>query len=100
MNPDANRSAVGFLGLRHVVITLLDRDDLRDGGAGHFATCVRALPGWTPSTRIGILIPDFRGRMERALDALAADPPGAGGAGTLANQVVASQRDAADPSVG
>ena len=63
------------MGLRHVVITSVDRDDLRDGGAGHFASCVRAVRGRTPSTRIEILVPDFRGRMERALEALAPAPP-------------------------
>ena len=68
-------TTVARLGLRHVVITSVDRDDLRDGGAGHFASCVRAVRGRTPSTRVEILVPDFRGRMERALDALAAAPP-------------------------
>ena len=68
-------AAVARMGLRHVVITSVDRDDLRDGGAGHFAACVRAVRGQAPSTRIEILVPDFRGRMERALDALAAAPP-------------------------
>ena len=68
-------TAVARMGLRHVVITSVDRDDLRDGGAGHFAACVRAVRGRAPSTRIEILVPDFRGRMERALEALAAAPP-------------------------
>ena len=52
-------TTVERLGLRHVVITSVDRDDLRDGGAGHFASCVRAVRGRTPSTRIEILVPDF-----------------------------------------
>ena len=68
-------SAVARMGLRHVVITSVDRDDLRDGGAGHFADCVRAVRKRMPTTRVEILVPDFRGRMDRALDALAAAPP-------------------------
>ena len=53
----------------------MDRVDLRNGRAGHFADCVHAVRGQTPSTRIEILVPDFRGRMDRALDALSAAPP-------------------------
>ena len=68
-------SAVARMGLRHVVITSVDRDDLRDGGAGHFADCVRAVRKRMPTTRVEILVPDFRGRMDRALDALATAPP-------------------------
>ena len=67
--------AVQAMGLRYVVVTSVDRDDLRDGGAGHFAACIRAVRGRTPSTRIEILVPDFRGRMEPALEQLAAAPP-------------------------
>jgi len=67
--------AVKVLNLRYVVITSVDRDDLRDGGAGHFAACIRELRDQAPNTRIEILVPDFRGRMEKALDILAADPP-------------------------
>lgn len=65
------------MGLRYVVITSVDRDDLRDGGAAHFATCIRAARRESPALKIEILTPDFRGkgRMQRALDALAADPP-------------------------
>ena len=63
--------------LRYVVITSVDRDDLRDGGAGHFAACIRAVRFENPDIRIEILTPDFRGkgRMERALELLAAHPP-------------------------
>jgi lipoic acid synthetase len=63
--------------LRYVVITSVDRDDLRDGGAAHFAACIRAVRFENPAIRIEILTPDFRGkgRMERALEALAGDPP-------------------------
>jgi lipoic acid synthetase len=67
--------AVLTMGLRYVVITSVDRDDLRDGGAAHFADCIRAVRAASPSTRIEILTPDFRGRMERALEALATAPP-------------------------
>ncbi len=65
------------MGLRYVVITSVDRDDLRDGGAEHFADCIREVRALSPDIRIEILTPDFRGRgrMERALQALAAAPP-------------------------
>ncbi len=63
--------------LRYVVITSVDRDDLRDGGASHFAACIRAVRFENPGIRIEILTPDFRGkgRMERALECLAEYPP-------------------------
>ncbi|MGD8515156.1 MAG: lipoyl synthase [Granulosicoccaceae bacterium] len=61
--------------LRYVVITSVDRDDLRDGGAGHFAACISAVREQSPQTSIEVLVPDFRGRMEIALDMLAATPP-------------------------
>jgi lipoic acid synthetase len=66
---------VSELGLRYVVVTSVDRDDLRDGGAAHFAACIRAIRKQAPATRIEVLVPDFRGRAEVALDILAADPP-------------------------
>ena len=66
---------VAQLGLNYVVITSVDRDDLRDGGAAHFAACIRAVREQSPRTRIEILTPDFRGRLEPALDALADNPP-------------------------
>ncbi len=65
---------VSALELKYVVITSVDRDDLRDGGAGHFATCIQALRQYTPSTQIEILVPDFRGRMEKAVNILADSP--------------------------
>jgi lipoyl synthase len=68
-------NAVARMRLSYVVITSVDRDDLRDGGAGHFAACVRAVRARMPAIRIEILVPDFRGRMDAALTALAADPP-------------------------
>ncbi|NUY34564.1 lipoyl synthase [Paraburkholderia sp. JPY303] len=62
--------AVAALGLRYVVITSVDRDDLRDGGAAHFARCIALVRERVPGIRVEILTPDFRGRIERALDAL------------------------------
>jgi lipoic acid synthetase len=66
---------VARLQLNHVVITSVDRDDLRDGGAAHFAACIRAVRQQSPATRIETLTPDFRGRLALALDVLAATPP-------------------------
>ncbi|ACX96099.1 lipoic acid synthetase [Halothiobacillus neapolitanus c2] len=66
---------VAAMGLSYVVITSVDRDDLRDGGAGHFAAVIRALRSRCPNLTIEILTPDFRGREAIALDILAADPP-------------------------
>jgi lipoyl synthase len=63
------------LELRYVVITSVDRDDLRDGGAGHFVACIHAVREANPETRIEVLVPDFRGRMELALDILRQAPP-------------------------
>ncbi len=54
--------------LRYVVVTSVDRDDLRDGGAGHFVACIRAIRTRSPQTRIEVLVPDFRGRMDVALE--------------------------------
>ncbi len=66
---------IAALKLKYVVITSVDRDDLRDGGAAHFAECIRAVRGLSPQTRIEVLVPDFRGRLEIALDVLAEAPP-------------------------
>jgi lipoic acid synthetase len=66
---------IAALKLKYVVITSVDRDDLRDGGAGHFVDCIRQVREQSPATRIEILTPDFRGRMDRALDILKAAPP-------------------------
>lgn len=63
------------LKLRYAVITSVNRDDLRDGGAGHFAACIQAIREAAPATRIEILTPDFRGRLDAALDILAIAPP-------------------------
>jgi lipoic acid synthetase len=78
--PDAGEPAnlaqtIAALKLKYVVITSVDRDDLRDGGAGHFSACIRAVRELSPNTRIEVLVPDFRGRIDIALDTLAADLP-------------------------
>ena len=66
---------IAALKLSYVVVTSVDRDDLRDGGAGHFRDCIRKVREISPGTRIEILVPDFRGRLERALDLLSEAPP-------------------------
>jgi lipoic acid synthetase len=66
---------IAALKLKYVVITSVDRDDLRDGGAGHFVECIRMVRELSPGTRIEILTPDFRGRLDRALEILDAGPP-------------------------
>lgn len=67
--------SVAALSLKYVVVTSVDRDDLRDGGADHFAQCIRAVREQSPNTKIEVLVPDFRGRMDIALDILSAEPP-------------------------
>ncbi|HTR56923.1 MAG TPA: lipoyl synthase [Casimicrobiaceae bacterium] len=66
---------IAALGLAYVVITSVDRDDLRDGGAQHFVDCIRAARERSPATQIEVLVPDFRGRLERALEVLSQAPP-------------------------
>lgn len=61
--------------LRYVVITSVDRDDLRDGGASHFAECNRAIREASPTIQIETLVPDFKGRMDKALEAMKDNPP-------------------------
>lgn len=73
--PQQLADAVDALQLRYIVITSVDRDDLADGGAGHYAACVRAIREKCPESRIEILVPDFRGREQRALEALATALP-------------------------
>ncbi len=63
------------MGLRYVVVTSVDRDDLRDGGAEHFTRCIDSIRTYSPEIKIEILVPDFRGRMDRALDIFVATPP-------------------------
>ena len=78
--PDADEprhlaDTIARLGLGYVVITSVDRDDLKDGGAGHFVDCIRAVRRAAPATTIEVLVPDFRGRLDAALEILAAAPP-------------------------
>lgn len=73
--PEHLAHTVKAMNLNYVVITSVDRDDLRDGGAGHFANCISTLRAQTPTTSIEILVPDFRGRMDVALDALSQATP-------------------------
>ena len=65
--PQHLANTIADMQLRYVVITSVDRDDLRDGGAGHFVACIQAIRERSPNTQIEILVPDFRGRMEVAL---------------------------------
>ncbi|MEJ2576359.1 MAG: lipoyl synthase [Gammaproteobacteria bacterium] len=67
--------AILEMGLRYVVVTSVDRDDLRDGGAAHFARCIEAIRERSAQTTIEVLVPDFRGRMDEALAALRECPP-------------------------
>jgi lipoyl synthase len=78
--PDAEEprhlaDTVAKLALSYVVVTSVDRDDLRDGGAQHFVDCISSIRRQAPHTTIEILVPDFRGRHERALEILGAAPP-------------------------
>lgn len=78
--PDAGEplhlaQSIAAMKLRYVVITSVDRDDLRDGGAQHFADCIREIRTHAPFTKIETLVPDFRGRLEIALEKLASSPP-------------------------
>ncbi|MFT6988310.1 MAG: lipoic acid synthetase [Paraglaciecola sp.] len=66
---------IAEMGLKYVVITSVDRDDLRDGGAQHFVDCISAIREHSPSTKIEVLVPDFRGRMDKALEILKQSPP-------------------------
>ncbi len=73
--PDNLAKTIARLKLKYVVITSVDRDDLRDGGAGHFVDCIRKTRELSPRTTIEVLVPDFRGRDDRALEILRAAPP-------------------------
>ncbi|KZE25288.1 lipoic acid synthetase [Crenobacter luteus] len=78
LDPDEPKhlaETVAALKLKYVVITSVDRDDLRDGGAQHFADCIAEIRKTSPQTQIEVLVPDFRGRLEIALDILSATPP-------------------------
>lgn len=73
--PSNLAKTIAALRLKYVVITSVDRDDLKDGGAQHYVDCIRATREASPATRIEVLVPDFRGRDDRAIDILAASPP-------------------------
>jgi lipoyl synthase len=73
--PENLAKTIAALKLKYVVITSVDRDDLRDGGAAHFVDCIRMTRELSPSTTIEVLVPDFRGRDDRALEILKAAPP-------------------------
>ncbi|MCY4050728.1 MAG: lipoyl synthase [Gammaproteobacteria bacterium] len=73
--PDTLARTVQRMELKYVVITSVDRDDLKDGGAKHFTDCIRAVREQSPSTQIEVLVPDFRGRMDIALHILEEAPP-------------------------
>ncbi len=78
LNPDEPKEiarSVKILNLKYVVITSVDRDDLRDGGAGHFVECIKEIRATSPDCRIEILVPDFRGRLDKALAILKDNPP-------------------------
>lgn len=73
--PENLAKTIAALQLKYVVITSVDRDDLRDGGAGHFVACIERTRALSPQTQIEVLVPDFRGRDDRALQILQAAPP-------------------------
>jgi lipoic acid synthetase len=73
--PKELATAIADMGLKYVVVTSVDRDDLRDGGAQHFADCIRHTKEMSPALKMEVLVPDFRGRMDIALDILAQTPP-------------------------
>ena len=78
LNEDEPRQlaeAIKEMALKYVVVTSVDRDDLKDGGAGHFTDCISAIREMMPTTTVEVLVPDFRGRMEVALDLLSTTPP-------------------------
>jgi len=73
--PEKLAATVRDMKLKYVVITSVDRDDLRDGGAQHFVDCIKAIRAEVPTIKIEILVPDFKGRMDKALDILSTAPP-------------------------
>src|ERR1043165_5358714 len=78
--PDAEEprhlaETIAALKLKYVVVTSVDRDDLKDGGAAHFVSCISEIRAASPQTTLEVLVPDFRGRLDRALQILAAAPP-------------------------
>jgi lipoic acid synthetase len=75
MEPYNLSVALSKMGLKYIVITSVDRDDLKDGGASHFAACINAIRDKSPNTKIEILVPDFRGKIKIALENLATSLP-------------------------
>jgi lipoic acid synthetase len=73
--PERLAQTIALMKLNYVVITSVDRDDLRDGGAGHFVECIKRIRALTPHTYIEILTPDFGGRLDHALEILGTAPP-------------------------
>jgi lipoic acid synthetase len=73
--PEKLARTIAAMKLKYVVITSVDRDDLRDGGAQHFADCIEKVRELSPGTKIEVLVPDFRGRLDIALEILATTPP-------------------------
>ncbi len=73
--PSHLASTIATMQLKHVVVTSVDRDDLRDGGAAHFSQCIAEIRQQSPHTTIEVLVPDFRGRMDSALTELSICPP-------------------------
>ncbi len=73
--PHSLAAAIADMKLKYVVITSVDRDDLRDGGAQHFADCLREIRALSPGVQLETLVPDYRGRMDIALDITAVEPP-------------------------
>jgi lipoic acid synthetase len=73
--PESLANTIAQLQLKYVVITSVDRDDLRDGGAAHFVACIQTIRSKSPQTQIEVLVPDFRGRDDRARQILSAAPP-------------------------
>jgi len=73
--PESLAQTIAAMKLKYVVVTSVDRDDLRDGGAGHFIACIQAIRKYSPNILIETLVPDFRGRMDIALEIMHAAPP-------------------------
>ena len=73
--PENLAQTIAKLKLNYVVITSVDRDDLRDGGAEHYVQCITRTREWSPKTQIEVLVPDFRGRLDKALDIMAGGLP-------------------------
>jgi lipoic acid synthetase len=73
--PEKLAKTIAAMKLKYVVVTSVDRDDLKDGGAAHFAECIRQIRALSPQTTIEVLVPDFRGRLDIALDIFASQPP-------------------------